>query len=78
MSKTVISARLNSADAKALKERAKSLGMTLPEFLSTVARHGADLGEFKATLEHQHEQTLLAVHRLADQLGRSVSEALRG
>ena len=75
---TVISVRMSMAEARVLKESARSLGLSLSDYIRSIARRNDVLADLKREMEAHQRATLAAVESLADQLARSVRQAMNG
>ena len=75
---TVISVRMSMAEARVLKESARSLGLSLSDYIRSIALRNDVLAELKRDMEAHQHATLAAVEALSGELVRSVRQAMNG
>ncbi len=76
MSDAVITVRMTKAEANILKQRAKSLGISLAEYIRSIAHRDDTLEEIQRGLAKHQRETLDAVESLAVKLADAVREAM--
>ncbi len=76
MSDAVITVRMTKSEAHILKQRAKSLGISLAEYIRSIARRDDTLEEIQQGLAKHQRETLDAVESLAVKLADAVREAM--
>ena len=77
MSDAVITVRMTKAEANMLKQRAKSLGISLAEYIRSIAHRDDTLEEIQQSLLSHHVNVLAAVETLAEKLTDTVRDAMR-
>lgn len=77
MSDAVITVRMTKAEANILKQRAKSLGISLSEYIRSIAHRDDTLDEIQRSLLSHHIDVLSAVETLAEKLTDTVRDAMR-
>ena len=76
MSETSITVRMTRAEAHVLRQRAKSLGISLAEYVRAMSRQHDALEEIQRGLDKHQRETLAAVESLAVKLADAVREAM--